>query len=294
MLDETTLSIPAPPSQALLTHNDPPLDVDRWASQHDLLQTKATVAELQQLQHQHALVVSPQHRVPNEILGEIMKYTMPGLPVKWRQNVRTASILASVCSRWRDTATSTPQLWTIVEFRDTLNCIPLAQLVLCRSGDLPLVFKVRRNAIPIFTDISMFAITIRSHWHRICHLDDRYSSMKDIIIFGPPLRCLRTLYLGPFPAINIIKIFEDCPALEDVHVTISHTDNTSISSPLRRVILHHLRRLVLWYRTEPSALVDFLTAPNLTEFQKGRWDPTNTTPWPEAGFWNFLPDQRSL
>lgn len=124
------ISILVPPSPTLLSHNFPVSDVERHASRSTLAQITAAIARidgelsrlylaklrLQQLQHQHELVISPLRRVPDEIIGEIMKHAMPieNDRSNSKPHARTACLLASVCSRWRHTAIHNPQIWTTI------------------------------------------------------------------------------------------------------------------------------------------------------------------------------------
>ncbi|THV06939.1 hypothetical protein K435DRAFT_644221, partial [Dendrothele bispora CBS 962.96] len=61
-------------------------------------------------------LLSPVHRVPNEVLGHIFSYCCETLfPVddslaSWRHR----NGFLSVCSRWREVGLTTPQIWSVI------------------------------------------------------------------------------------------------------------------------------------------------------------------------------------
>lgn len=299
----TVTITPLPPPLVRPTQNQPSSDVEIQISQSILVQSDSTMAQinvemnrlrpaglaLQQLQRQHNFAMSSLRHIPNEILAEIMKEVMPGYDPKMPlQSMRTACTLASVCSRWRDTAISTPQLWTVIEghnrCRDRVSCASLMQMSLSRSGDLTITVRIGCLTGSTVND-ELLPIVV-PHIHRIGQLVVSSTLMENAVILCLPMPRLRKLALSHFTAMNLIRVFEECPLLEDVQVTIFGDIHEFLSVPPGGVIMHHLQQLTLSYENDPTAFIDLLTTPNLLEFSTGTPEPG--TRWPEERFLVFL------
>lgn len=100
------------------------------------------------------------------------------------------------------------------------------------------------------------------------------------------MRCLHTLKVYEFRTPDLVKVFRNCPLLEEVEVYISDTVDVNLSSPTEGVIMPYLNRLHLSYKTDPTAMLDMLTTPKLTDFST-YWSLPDI-PWPEARFMEFL------
>ncbi|KAH6915718.1 hypothetical protein BKA70DRAFT_1395512 [Coprinopsis sp. MPI-PUGE-AT-0042] len=102
------------------------------------------------LQEQRILQIafkSPIRKLPSELIAEILKACFPN-PLS-RNDLFSFLALRSVCSMWRETAFSTPELWNRLEItleRDTFKPRwDVAGVILRwfdRAADLPLTFKV--------------------------------------------------------------------------------------------------------------------------------------------------------
>lgn len=239
-----TILIPLPPPPVLLTHNYPPSNVDRRASQNTVAQIETTITEidtemdrlrsakleLQRVQDQHKSVISPMRRVPGELIAKIMEHVMPEYDRETpTQNTRAACVLASVCSRWRDTAIATPQLWTIIgcydsyrQPHDRKRCGLLVQMSLSRSGDLTVAVCIDCTGTTTGEDHILPNI-IAAYLHRIGRLVFLEPSMIDKMVLGLPAPRLRKLVLRELTTYSLLKILRFYPLLEDVRVTISQT-----------------------------------------------------------------------
>ncbi|KZP22093.1 hypothetical protein FIBSPDRAFT_687916, partial [Athelia psychrophila] len=77
----------------------------------DILRLENTLHELRRKRDEmksftlaHKTLVSPIRRVPPEIITEVFLHSADG-------NLGSPLLLASICSRWRSIALSSPQLW---------------------------------------------------------------------------------------------------------------------------------------------------------------------------------------
>ncbi|KZP22080.1 hypothetical protein FIBSPDRAFT_716205, partial [Athelia psychrophila] len=108
----------------------------------DTSRLKSTIVELcrkcderQSFAMAHKALVSPIRQVPPEIITEVFLHSAEG-------NFESPIFLASICSRWRTIALSSPQLWA--SFRISVNAenlesqIALAEMWLSRAGRYPL------------------------------------------------------------------------------------------------------------------------------------------------------------
>lgn len=216
---------------------------------------------LQRLLHKHQVVLSPLRRVPKEIIAEIMKSCVQedaSCPIHQPQ---TVFILAGVCSRWRETAISTPQLWTYIRWRGSRSDLPITELMLSRSGHCNLRVKIFYWLTPSQQAALMNAI--QPHINRIRDLHDYGGFLFNAIDDQPSFRRLRTLKCEErTPSNALITIFQHCPALEDVEICVN---NGFESNRPKHVTLAHLRRLELSCSTELIDFWDLLTSPNLLE-----------------------------
>ncbi|KAH6915717.1 hypothetical protein BKA70DRAFT_468062 [Coprinopsis sp. MPI-PUGE-AT-0042] len=107
--------------------------------------------DLLQEQHlPHTSINSPIHKLPTELIVEILKARFPDALNKGDRSCFLS--LRSVCKMWREAAFTTPDLWDRLEI--TLGCETLtprwdvAGVIsrwFDRAGDLPLTFKVTRG-----------------------------------------------------------------------------------------------------------------------------------------------------
>lgn len=124
----------------------------------------------------HESLIAPIRRLPTEILSEIF-LALPRDPdihpfAIWNSPV----LLTRVCSRWRDVAISTPQLWDTVDLSvDDRSVRPFTmefwQTWLSRSGACPLKLKVHFKSFrPIDFHYRAVAKLFSSYSHRWWHI----------------------------------------------------------------------------------------------------------------------------
>ncbi|THU99837.1 hypothetical protein K435DRAFT_595034, partial [Dendrothele bispora CBS 962.96] len=61
-----------------------------------------------------SFLLSPVRRLPDEILGEIFKFSMPSVSV-FSCTKRPSTSFLTVCERWRTVALSTPSIWQSIK-----------------------------------------------------------------------------------------------------------------------------------------------------------------------------------
>lgn len=281
MLKEFTT--PIPPFPALLTHNHPPSDIETRSIQEALSRVYVEISkidvelarlqfvkeELEQFRNQHEGAVSSLRRIPNEIICEFMEhYRTSHICEEPTQAQRSTMVLASVCSRWRAAALSTPQLWTTVVYSHSDHCLPLTQLMLSRSGDCKIELYLRGHIgyLPGNHYDQPSISAINSSAYRLGRISsEKYSLRMPLLGLRPPFGQLHTIkLLFDMNESEIFHIFQNCPVLEDAEIKMRAT----LPGGLNKALLHimpQLLRLHVIYRTDPSAFFEHITTPNLTD-----------------------------
>lgn len=235
---------------------------------------------LRRFRDQHAGAISALRRVPNEILGEIMKYCIPVYDsINSKQPFRAALVLASVSTGWRDAAMSTPQLWTTIVWQTTSmkKNVRLTELILSRSGDCS--FELH-NLSAGAKDHWFLWQAIKPHIGRMNLLDGDKLTAKTLAT-GPALTRLRSLiFPTPMTTNDLLKLFQCCPGLEEAHVSIR--DNQWYSYIDHDVDMPRLRRFTLKGHTDPVRLFTFLSTPRLSELDLAA--ARETTTWNRQDF----------
>jgi hypothetical protein len=115
-----------------------------------------------------ATLLSPVHRLPPELLGEIFRYCLPcDFDEKGAHNA--VMLPSHVCRHWRGVALSTPTLWTNIVLRVTNGTFEsraaLVTTWFSRSGGSPLSFTLvgRENVRPILA----FLLRYCNRWQHI-------------------------------------------------------------------------------------------------------------------------------
>lgn len=248
---------------------------------------------IQTFRDKQAALISPLRRVPNEILAEIMQQCISNRDGTYRQaehRQHMALILAGVCSRWRSTAISTPQLWTRIICND-LNadfCLPLTRLMISRSGDCDLELHTYGYAHPHSME---FLEVIEPHLCRMKRIVDwgceMSRSLVDDVTLCPDLRRLRVLRLDwGSQTTSILELFQVSPVLEEIQIRIDDDGRDIAPLSLGTVTMPRLYRLHLSYGTNPSALFESITTPNLKIFHTQFVN--DQVPWPEGTFTQLL------
>ncbi|KAF7300382.1 hypothetical protein HMN09_00921500 [Mycena chlorophos] len=111
-------------------------DVDRYEAEIDRLESAldrlyAERGRLRFYGDTCASVFSPIHRLPTELLVEILSLAEPDVPLPERKNRRNAAldtlgnarwcVLATVCKRWQDVVMGTPSIWSKITLRGDLS-----------------------------------------------------------------------------------------------------------------------------------------------------------------------------
>ena len=225
-------------------------------------------------------------------------------------------ILCSVCSKWRDVALSTPQLWTriVVTILSGISRERAEKKVAClntwigRSGTLPLTLYLGRGwgctdddeneGVPVV--LLMEALTRHaSRWEAVyfdfmAHLPavprrymtpfytdfpfTSWSSLRRISSSNPfaPLQLNKSVPWSQITHFTIeadmspqvaLDIFEHCPNLFEVRITLDSTSTNAIphlTSP--PIIQHGLRKLDL-ISCKLELLISAITLPSLTDLK---------------------------
>lgn len=178
--------LPISPPPAILAHNYAVECTDIKASHDVILQINVTFASIdaevirlsavkesfQGILPQHKAVISPLRRVPNVIIVEIMKQCIHG-----EGGNICVFILAGLCSRWREIATSTSPLWTTIQFTKSIFDLSMTELILSRSCNRNL--HVQTSYSFSCTESAVWPEAIWRHCDRFVDLDvcGRFASL---------------------------------------------------------------------------------------------------------------------
>lgn len=292
---------PSPPPPAILTHNDTVVNTELQASRDAISQIHVALTEIdaeiarlsfaresiQNVLHQHKAVTSPLRRVPNEIISEIMKHYIQKESNFYSRNpTRPAVVLASVCSRWRKTAISTPQLWTKIQWLGSGHGDTMMQVILSRSGDCGLQLQCHSSKSK--AQAEEFLQGIRRYHDRLSSIYDVCGWMATAVVICPSFRRLTTLHFEcPMQVADILQAFEHCPALEEASICLETAEDHITTNAQRPLTMVQLRQLCLEFEAELDEFFDRFTAPNLTEFIGNNiLDQSNSYPY--AAFLPFL------
>lgn len=292
-LELEDISTPEAPFPELLNHNHAPSHLEARVIRDalseifikisridaELIRLQSAKEKLQRFKYQHEVIVSPLRRFPNEILFEIMEHCWTNQRLEEpAQAQRSAIALASVCSRWRAVALSTPQLWTTVICNHSNHCLPLTRLMLSRSGDCNLEWHVYAQDDGYTSPVIE---ALRPHLRRLGYFFSKNSNQTiDTLALRTSFQRLRTIRLTcGLSQYRIFRIFQNCPVLEDAEVEMRERDQTGACNMLE------LRRLHLSYYDDPSEFFGRITTPNLVELTSVSMGSEN---WPAKSVTSFL------
>lgn len=174
--------------------------------------------------------------------------------------------MAGVCSRWRMTAISTPQLWTVIVCDASKGHLARINTMLSRSGDCSLEVHVTLQSLECQPDT---LLALHSCLNRMETGHYLTKQLVDFIIEGPSFQRLRNLLLATSTTSkDLFAIFKHCLGLEDVEIWLDDTGVVSV--PSHGVVMLKLHRLCMASYTDPTIFLDLLTAPNLLEFKESR------------------------
>ncbi|KAJ7131070.1 hypothetical protein C8R44DRAFT_774355 [Mycena epipterygia] len=158
----------SPPALAsLLTLNTPPLGVEFSLATSHIEELEAQIvlldeamsfitgrrADLVRSLRRHKAIVSPIRHLPPEILGEIFFFAVRNMfhfgdisEVLGPMSHHAPWVLTRICRHWTAVALASPALWSML-FLDLdrvgeRGSVPLTQLWLERSGNIPLIVKI--------------------------------------------------------------------------------------------------------------------------------------------------------
>jgi len=128
--------------------------------------------------------LQPRHFFPTELVQAIFEHVVTTPIVRWTERspapldpeVRRAPFrLAAVCTRWRNTALQTPEIWSCIHVTNPVVRDPIAYIDVCvdRSGQWPLEVIVNFSSGEILEEIDLIKIWTKlrsqgSRWRR-CH-----------------------------------------------------------------------------------------------------------------------------
>lgn len=290
-----------PPAPAVLAHNGVPTAVEIQAIQNAISQAETMLAtfkdeiwrltkaaeNVQSFINQHKGAVSPLRRLPNEILGEIMKHCIPSFDRNTPEEAaRVALALASVCSRWRAAAISTPQLWTVVVWTKAKRDLLLMKLLLSRSGECSIElypgWGLSDKKFPNYLKV------IEPQFHRLSYLSADLA-LKERILSGPHLTRLRIIEItSDMTTREALKVLTHCPGLMDVQIRLGEMDTYDPGNSTHLHVTVLLRKLRLAYYSSPVMFLASITAPYLLDVELFNMDRDEDPDWPQTTFIDFL------
>jgi hypothetical protein len=175
-------------------------DAELLAFDRDIDQLKAVLEQrrqgrraLHKLRNVHANLLSPINRLPPELLTEIF--------LLWTKEASDVSVIAAVCSRWRELALSTSQLWSTIcmdlDGENSHSDAKIVQTWLKRSAMCPLSVTLEQydeddsDGHPVID-------AVIPHSHRLEYLS--ISTHKNMIHALSPLK-------GQLPALKTLDLF---------------------------------------------------------------------------------------
>ncbi|KAJ7639373.1 hypothetical protein FB45DRAFT_788125 [Roridomyces roridus] len=191
-------------------------------------------ALLKQKQSQLETIVYPTLSLPTEIISTIFIHCLPTKPSGPDSvNVREAPLLLmQVCSRWREIAVSTPELWTSLVIDANLRSDHTSDITttwLQRSRSYPLSRMKIVGPIEQVKDFTVLTETFRRHARLFRSLElnlpcDSFNKLDAHRLDFPLLRELSILASAP-PADadsldTNIDMFSSVPLLEQLHMYI--------------------------------------------------------------------------
>lgn len=212
------------------------------------------------------LLFSPIQHIPNEILAEIMKHCLPedNKKISFIPACSIAFVLAAVCSHWRMVAISTQQLWTKIQWVGSSHDCALMNLTLSRSNNCDL--QLHDDLPPSSDDMDSLLEAIRPYHDRLSYVYDGYGQLTSAIATSVSLQRITRLDLIMCTAAStLVRVFENCPALEDASIGIQNRYDGIGPSPLayRGVTMGQLHRLHITFHSKLDPFIDHITAPKL-------------------------------
>ncbi|KAG8821855.1 hypothetical protein FRC19_007139 [Serendipita sp. 401] len=199
-------------------------------------------------------VFSPVNRLPKEILGHIFSYN----------DLQSTIQASAVCSLWRTAAIGNPRLWTCIDMSSRVITNEMAQLILERSGDLPLDvrFRVVRPLAQYFNAAVPDCIAdILARARSVSNLVALSENLRDNHVYSAPIMSsLHTLLLG---STDLKKLLRKHQNIRHLSVFLAASNSASETRRLAQIDATHLgKRLRTLHLSNislpPSAIQRFL------------------------------------
>jgi len=193
------------------------LDNEIFRLQLALDELKLKRTELDRFSSEHELLLSsPIRSMPPEILSNVFIECLPAVVEDIKNHQRAPSVLARVCSLWRNVAISTPQLWSKLKVaNEPYSILSNAALVatwLGRTGGCPLDINLLCSSDP---KPLLAAITPYADRCRNISFAGSKSFVTDIGVVKHRLSSLKNLELNFWYDLlaESVDTFEDAPQL---------------------------------------------------------------------------------
>ncbi|KAJ7240784.1 hypothetical protein C8J57DRAFT_1726983 [Mycena rebaudengoi] len=195
-------------------------------------------AELRVFANTHIGMISGMRCLPSELLTEIfLQY------VRMETRFRGPWIIATVCSRWRAVALSSPVLWC--HFLDIRRRTPVALLSkqLERSKNAPIYLNFRSHNFQTAADSSLKALDLflaaSTRWREVT-LELNFMDMSHLGAFAGSFPLLQTLaIMNRELGASLVKVFTVLPSLIELELHAIPTQITFPFSSLRRCTINH-------------------------------------------------------
>ncbi|KZP08580.1 hypothetical protein FIBSPDRAFT_901151 [Athelia psychrophila] len=200
-------------------------------------------------------VDTPVHRLPEELLGEILTLSVIA---SWKET--RGPVALSVCPRWRMVALSTPRVWSNISFlspNHTQAEFKRAETWLARSGQSPLTIHVGHHVERAMELLVPFS----ARWISVVFLADPSRAPNLPMIKGelPLLESLKLINPGYDPT-STFKVFNTAPRLR--HLTYFEYCNIhEVLVPWDKLA----SCTVTTFRSLADAISLLSNAPNLTD-----------------------------
>lgn len=283
----------APGTQHLRRNNDPPNASEEVSIRSRLLEARSELqkvddaiarlnghrAAIQAFADEHAAMLSPLRRFPNEILSEVALQCLDGPLESGRYTTLNTKdilwVLGQVCRSWRNAILSFPRVWSFIRITDEdiqpSNVKYAITELLRRSKDAPLFLEARVSDDQASTFIIKALVRHSSRWCEatIRLPSDQLPHLNSVKGRLPALVNLTLLVdiddddAGPRPRFDL-DAFKVAPALRSV-VSWHDMEELPISLPWSQLTLYdgwqqqegaHLRILRLLTNVERCDLAD--------------------------------------
>ncbi|KAF7975764.1 hypothetical protein HWV62_8563 [Athelia sp. TMB] len=172
--------------------------------------------------------------LPAELLSKIFIHCLPCFPVD-PSPYQAPLLLTQICRLWRDTAHSTPQLWSSLILHIYSDCTEssceamLSRSWLSRSGDLPLSLKLSFHRDMLLRDIEhnplfQLVCSYAPRWKDIHIFIRTEGAIRSLSAVSGQLTSLESLDIDlgilAHNQINPTDVFQDAPRLRSITIQV--------------------------------------------------------------------------